>query len=63
DQRLPDPEPLLFAAGQVPDPPGGEACGVDGGQHLIDRLPSRADGQREAEAVPIEAEADEIAGP
>ena len=24
DQRLPDPEPLLFPAGQVPDPAGGE---------------------------------------
>ena len=63
DQCLPDPEPLLFPTGQVLDPAGGEGGGVDGGHHLIDRLPSRPAGQGEPEPVAVEAKADEIAPP
>src|SRR5450759_4511979 len=57
-----DQDPLLLPAGQVSDPRVAEARGVDGAEHFLDELAAATGGQRETESVPIEAEADHVAG-
>ena len=62
DQRVRDQDPLLLAAGQVAHPLVGEPLGADRPQHLVDPLAAPARGQRDAEPVPVKAEADKVAG-
>ena len=62
DQRLSDPESLLFSAGQLPNPASGEAGGVDRGEHRVDGAASADVGKGQPEPVPVQAQADEVAG-
>ncbi len=47
---------------RLADPLVGEALGVHGAQHLVDLLALGPAGQRQAEPVPVQAQADQVAG-
>ena len=64
DQGVGDEHPLLLAARQGPDPGVGEPLGID--RVRASRRPAfaRACGrERDPEAVPVEAEGDQVPGP
>ena len=63
DQRVGDQHALLLAAREAAHPAVGEAARVDGLEHLVDPRCARARGQRDAVAVCVDAETDEVAGP
>ena len=48
---------------RVPDPGVGEALGADGDEHLVDGGPALARREPDAEAVPVDPQCHEVAGP
>ena len=62
DQGVGDEDPLLLAPGEVAHAGVGEAPRVDGVEHGVHGLAAPAPVERYPEAMPVEAEADHVAG-
>ena len=63
DEGVGDEHPLLLAARQVADAGVGEPVGTDGVQHVVHQLAAPAGPQGHAEAVPVDAQCHQVAGP
>ena len=62
DQRVRDQHPLLLAAGQEAHPRVGEPVRAHGLQHLVDHAAAPGRRQRDAEPLPVQSQADQVAG-
>ena len=60
-ERLTDAQPLLLAAREQPDRVVGEVARADGVDEPVDALALAAARERQAEAVPVDAERHEVA--